>query len=240
MPSPTAAAGAAASEAPMPNDARTIEAILHTMGVDDYDPRVTHQLLELLYRYTSSVLIEARTFSEHADKPAIDPDDIKLAVRARSTFTFTQPPPRDVAMRLAAERNAIPLPPVDQHAGLALPHDVLQLTRHNFRVVRAAPRPTESSPRTPKRPRVSGARTSPAALRRAQQRVDPNVVIDVDNPNAPCTSASAAQTTTPATTSGAAPPQSSSPPSATPANASGNTSQAMDVVDLDAPPVPPQ
>lgn len=107
------------------------------MGVDQYDPRVTHQLLELLYRYVSTVLSEARSFSEHADKPKIDAEDIKLAIRSRSSLNFTQPPPRDVTSRLATERNAIPLPPIDDHASLAFPPAAYQLTRQNYKVVQA-------------------------------------------------------------------------------------------------------
>ena len=93
-----------------PRDAQTVEAILKTMGVESYDPRVVNQLLELLYRYVSSVLTDSRMFSEHADKTSIDLDDIKLAIRLRCNFTFTQPPPRDVTMRLVAERNVVPIP----------------------------------------------------------------------------------------------------------------------------------
>lgn len=111
------------------------------MGVEEFDPRVTHQLLELMYRYVSTVLTEARVYSEHADKTMIDAEDVKLAVRTRSDLSFTQPPPRDVTMRMAAERNAIPLPNIDDHAGITLPPAVYQLTRQNFRILNANPAP---------------------------------------------------------------------------------------------------
>lgn len=144
-----------------PRDAHTIEAILHTMGVDDYDPRVVNQLLELLHRYVSSVLLDARQLSEHAEKPAIDVDDVKLAIRTRCTHSFTQPPPRDVTMNLASERNSIPLPPVDQKAGTALPPPDEQLTAQNYTVVIDA---NNSSPKrrrltsSPGRPSPTGSR----------------------------------------------------------------------------------
>jgi histone H3/H4 len=119
----------------MPRDARTVEAILAAMGVEEQDERVTQQLLELLYRYVWSVLEDARVYSDHADKAEIDLDDVKLAICARVDTAFTQPPTRDVAMRVARERNSCPLPPVDSHAGVALPHPDFQLTAQNFNVV---------------------------------------------------------------------------------------------------------
>lgn len=145
------------SEAPpKPRDARTVEAILHSMGVEQYDSRVVNQLLEVLYRYVSSVLIDAREFSEHADKSTVDVDDVRLAIRSKVAFTFTQPPPRDVTMRLAAERNAIPLPPVSQRAGVALPPSEFQLTASNYRVILDA-RKEKTPQSSPKRPRLTSS-----------------------------------------------------------------------------------
>lgn len=117
---------------PKPNDARTIEAILKSMGVDEFDPRVTHQLLELLYRHVSNILLEARQYSEHADKQTIDADDVRLAINSRSVSAFTQPPSRQVIAQLANERNAIPLPVVQDRQGIQLPQTNLQLARRNY------------------------------------------------------------------------------------------------------------
>lgn len=151
------------SEAPpKPRDARTVEAILRSMGVEQYDPRVVNQLLEVLYRYVSSVLTDAREFSEHADKSAIDVDDVRLAIRSKVAFTFTQPPPRDVTMRLAAERNAIPLPPVAQRAGVALPPPEFQLTASNYRVILDA-RKEKTPQSSPKRPRLTSSPRHPGS-----------------------------------------------------------------------------
>lgn len=144
----------------VPRDARTIESILRAMGVEDADPAVTRQLLALLHRHVAAVLLDARAYADHADKPALDLDDVRLAIRARSDTSFAQPPPRDTAMRLARECNARPLPPVDCAPGVALPPPAHQLTAQNYRVelpdtplppalaVRAARRPLHSSPPT--------------------------------------------------------------------------------------------
>ena len=57
------------------------------------------QLLEFLQRYITDVLTEARVYSEHASKTAVDLDDVRLAVQAKVNFSFTQPPPREVGAR---------------------------------------------------------------------------------------------------------------------------------------------
>lgn len=204
-----AASSQEASQKPI--DAQTIEAILHSMGVDKFDPRVTHQILELLYRYVSTVLTEARVYSEHADKAMIDAEDIKLAVRMKNNLNFCQPPPRDVTMRLAAERNAIPLPTVDDHAGVALPPSVYQITRQNFRILQA--NQSQKRARTSASPPHSRA-TTPRLPGLPLKKPDGDVIVidgDVPPPSKPT----------------------QSPSSASRAATSGP--QPMEVVDLDAP-----
>lgn len=122
-------------ESDAPRDAQTIRAILSSMGVEEYDELVVRQLLEVLYRYVWSVLDDARSYSEHADKPAIDVEDVKLAIRTRVEMSFTQPPSREVTMRAAMAQNSEALPPVDLHAGVALPAIEQTLMRQNIAVL---------------------------------------------------------------------------------------------------------
>lgn len=174
-----------------PRDAKTVEAILKSMGVESYDPRVVCQLLELLHRYVSSILTDSREFSEHAEKTAIDIDDIRLAIRSKCAFNFTQPPPRDVTMRLAAERNTIPLPPVDLRAGVALPPNDCQLTAQNYRVVVEAKQSYDKTPQSsPKRPRlmVSPAgtnRSAPKAIKTQERTPGSSKVVAQKNTKSP-------------------------------------------------------
>lgn len=128
-----------------PNDAKTIEAILKSMGVDQFDPRVTQQLLELLYRHVTNVLFDARQFSEHADKQLIDADDIKMALQSKNSSTFAQPISREVMAKIAVERNSIPLPSISDRQGIQLPNSILQLTQHNYRVAKLGKRQRLSS-----------------------------------------------------------------------------------------------
>lgn len=83
-------------EEDMPRDGKIVKELLKSMNIDDYEPQVIHQLLELWYRYVADVLTDAQMYSEHAEKSVIDSDDIKLAIQSKVNFSFSQPPPREV------------------------------------------------------------------------------------------------------------------------------------------------
>lgn len=83
-------------EEDVPRDAKIVKSLLKSMGVEDYEPRVVHQFLELWYRYVVEVLTDAQVYSEHASKSTIDCDDVKLAIQSKVSFSFSQPPPREV------------------------------------------------------------------------------------------------------------------------------------------------
>uniref|UniRef100_A0A914XMI7 Transcription initiation factor TFIID subunit 9 n=1 Tax=Plectus sambesii TaxID=2011161 RepID=A0A914XMI7_9BILA len=124
---------ASSSTSSMPQDAQVMAAIVRDMGVTEYEPRVLSQLLEFAFRYTSDVLIDARTLSEHAGKKAIDADDVRLAIDTMIDSTFTQPPPRQLLQELAKEKNAVALPPIKQAYGARLPNDRFCLLQPNYR-----------------------------------------------------------------------------------------------------------
>ncbi|CAK8563838.1 unnamed protein product [Lathyrus sativus] len=116
---------------PMPRDAKIIESLLKSMGVEEYEPRVIHKFLELWYRYVVDVLTDAQVYSEHASKSAIDVDDVKLAIQSQANFSFSQPPPREVLLELAKIRNKIPLPK-SLAPGVPLPPDQDTLISPNY------------------------------------------------------------------------------------------------------------
>ncbi|VAH82528.1 unnamed protein product [Triticum turgidum subsp. durum] len=111
LPSAAAAAGGA-SVPDEPRDARVVRELLRSMGLreDEYEPRVVHQFLDLAYRYVGDVLGDAQVYADHAAKPQLDADDVRLAIQAKVNFSFSQPPPREVLLELARSRNKIPLP----------------------------------------------------------------------------------------------------------------------------------
>lgn len=111
-----------------------MSAILKDMGIVDYEPRVINQMLEFTYRYVTNILEDARLFSNHAKKRAVDVDDVRLAIQMQADKTFTSPPPRDLLMEIARQKNSTPLPLIKANAGPRLPPDRYSLTACNYRL----------------------------------------------------------------------------------------------------------
>ncbi|KAK1301439.1 hypothetical protein QJS10_CPB12g01785 [Acorus calamus] len=128
----------------MPRDARVVKELLKSMGVTEYEPRVVHQFLEVWYRYVSDVLSDAQVYSEHAGKTSMDPDDLKLAIQSKLNFSFSQPPPREVLLELARNRNKIPLPKSIGGPGIPLPPEQDTLISPNYQLAFQKSNPRQS------------------------------------------------------------------------------------------------
>lgn len=118
----------------MPKDARIVKELLKSMGVEDYEPRVVNQFLELWYRYVVDVLTDSQVYAEHAGKSMIDSDDVKLAIQSKVNFSFSQPPPREVLLELARSRNKVPLPKSIAGPGIPLPPEQDTLINPNYQL----------------------------------------------------------------------------------------------------------
>ncbi|EEC16020.1 transcription initiation factor TFII-D component, putative [Ixodes scapularis] len=116
-----------------PKDAQVMGAILKDMGITEYEPRVINQMLEFTYRYVTNILDDARLFSAHAKKRVVDVDDVRLAIQMQADKSFTSPPPRDLLMEIARQKNSTPLPLIKANAGPRLPPDRYSLTACNYR-----------------------------------------------------------------------------------------------------------
>ncbi|CAO3674349.1 unnamed protein product [Umbelopsis vinacea] len=124
-----------------PRDAKIISLLLQSHGVHDFDPKVVHQLLELLTVY---VFQDALVYAEHAGRQDIDVADVQLAVQGRVSHSFTAPPPREFLLELAHEKNKVPLPLIPEKYGIRLPHEKHCLTAINFQVTPNAPPPPKN------------------------------------------------------------------------------------------------
>ncbi|CAI5998635.1 unnamed protein product, partial [Closterium sp. NIES-64] len=98
-------------------------------------------LLEFAYRYMTDVLGEARVYAEHAGHAALEVDDVRLAVQAKVSTSFSQPPPREVLMELARARNAVPIPPIAGSGLFALPPEAECLLQPNVQIAVPLPGP---------------------------------------------------------------------------------------------------
>lgn len=117
-----------------PKDAQVMSAILKDMGVLESEPRLINQMLEFTYRYVTDVLEDAKVYSNHASRKTIDTEDIKLAVQMKMDHSFTMPPPRDLLMGIAREKNSQPLPLVKPYCGPRLPPDRYCLSQPNYKL----------------------------------------------------------------------------------------------------------
>ncbi|OVA03800.1 Transcription initiation factor TAFII31 [Macleaya cordata] len=154
----------------LPRDAKIVKSLLKSMGVGEYEPRVIHQFLELWYRYVVDVLTDAQVYSEHAGKPAIDPDDIKLAIQTKVNFSFSQPPPREVLLELARNRNKMPLPKSISGPGIPLPPDEDTLISPNYQLAIPKRPPPQAAEETEEDEDGGGNPNPPQELRTDQQQ----------------------------------------------------------------------
>lgn len=114
-----------------PKDAQVILSIMKEMGIQEYEPKTLVQLTEFVYRYATSILEEARAYA-NSKKKSLDLDSVRLALELSSESTFTTPPPREVVMECARNKNNSPLPLVKPHCGLRLPPDRHCLAACNY------------------------------------------------------------------------------------------------------------
>lgn len=117
-----------------PKDAQVMSAILKDMGVLESEPRLINQMLEFTYRYVTDVLDDAKVYSNHANRKTVDTDDIKLAVQIKTDHSFTTPPPKDLLLEVARQKNSQPLPLVKPYSGPRLPPDRYCLTQPNYKL----------------------------------------------------------------------------------------------------------
>lgn len=132
----------------LPRDAKIVKSLLRSMGVREYEPRVIHQFLELWYRYVVDVLTDSQVYSEHAGKPVIDVDDVKLAIQTKVNFSFSQPPPREILLELARNRNKNPLPKSIAGPGIPLPPDEDTLISPNYQLAIPKKQPPQAAEET--------------------------------------------------------------------------------------------
>ncbi|ORX89190.1 TFIID-31kDa-domain-containing protein [Basidiobolus meristosporus CBS 931.73] len=131
---------------PVPNDAKLVSLILESLGVEDCEPRVIHQLMEFAHRYTVDVFQDALVYSEHANKNDVDLEDIRLAIQGRVNHSFTSPPPKEFLLELAEEKNKVPLPLIPEKYGIRLPPERYCLTAVNFQIVPEGTQPLPPPP----------------------------------------------------------------------------------------------
>ena len=70
----------------------------------------------------------------HRKGPKLELDDVRLAIQSRVNNSFTQPPPRELMLELASERNSQPLDVVPKKFGVLLPPESQQVAGQNYQI----------------------------------------------------------------------------------------------------------
>eukprot|EP00199_Chlamydomonas_sp_CCMP681_P004868 CAMPEP_0119108380 /NCGR_PEP_ID=MMETSP1180-20130426/14040_1 /TAXON_ID=3052 ORGANISM="Chlamydomonas cf sp, Strain CCMP681" /NCGR_SAMPLE_ID=MMETSP1180 /ASSEMBLY_ACC=CAM_ASM_000741 /LENGTH=144 /DNA_ID=CAMNT_0007093985 /DNA_START=44 /DNA_END=478 /DNA_ORIENTATION=- len=104
----------------------SMQQLLHSLLLEDYEPCALQQLMGWTFRYVTDVLLDAEAYSVHAGKQPgmISSEHVLLAMQARSALYFSQPPSQDEAAALAQGVNDRDLPVFPRNKiGLHIPDD---------------------------------------------------------------------------------------------------------------------
>jgi transcription initiation factor TFIID subunit 9B len=173
------------ASAAQPRDAATVERILRSMGVDDYEPGVLHQLLAFMHAHCADVFSNGATYAAHAGRERVECEDVRLVCRLKSAEAQITSAP--FLEWLSRERNRQPIPAAPTStSGIQLPFQKHCLLTANYDLVA---RPTEEEPadgayedgqpagasgaEPPVRPRGAGAKQIPIVLHPGGQPTQP-------------------------------------------------------------------
>ena len=85
---------------------------------------------------TLSLLLpdDAQVMSQYAKKKAINADDVRLAIQLQVEKSQSNPPPRELLLDIARNKNSQPLPLIKSNAGARLPPDRYSLISCNYKL----------------------------------------------------------------------------------------------------------
>ena len=102
------------------------------MGVESYEPRVLHQLLEYMQTYLTEVFKDGEHYAEHAGRPGqIECEDVQLAARLKAASTRTHNPRLMDWMARDRNRTKLVAPPSDK---ISLPNPRLCVVDDNYQL----------------------------------------------------------------------------------------------------------
>lgn len=184
------------ASAARPRDAATVERILNSMGVGDYEPGVLHQLLAFMHAHCADVFSDGATYAAHAGREHIECEDVRLVCRLKSAEAqITSAPFLDW---LSRERNRQPIPAAPTStSGIQLPLQKHCLLTANYDLVaRPAAAPEDGTDRDsrpvgsrgaepPVRPRGAGAKQIPIVLHPGGKPTEPGAGAGAGSGGAP-------------------------------------------------------
>ena len=123
--------------ATLPRDCKDLMALLQSMGLA-YHPSILPLLLDHYHQLTAALLTHIATTAQHTHRTPTDASDINAAIAAfaaTSSCAPTLPPPLELMLPLAVQRNAVPLPLLRlqrEKGEVMLPPDRFLLTHRSW------------------------------------------------------------------------------------------------------------
>lgn len=161
----------ASSSAPAPRDASDMRALLKSMGVERYEPRVLHQLLEYMSQYSAEVFADSAHYAEHAGRPGqLEAEDVQLSARLKAAAAAEARAPQLMDWMAKARNHEKLVAPAKAY--IELPSRHLCLVQENYQVCPAvrpevAPQPeaAHSTGLPPQPPAPAPARANQIEIR---------------------------------------------------------------------------
>ncbi|KAI5189267.1 transcription initiation factor TFIID subunit 9B [Nematocida sp. AWRm77] len=119
-----------------PRDAKIISLILRSIGIEECEPKVILQFLEIAYKYFVEVVDDATLYAEHAGRQTPNDKDIKLAIQTKIGKYFIPPPPRQFMLEISSRLNAKPLILAESSSLIHIPGEKASLLELYYATIR--------------------------------------------------------------------------------------------------------
>ncbi|EIJ89452.1 transcription initiation factor TFIID subunit 9B [Nematocida parisii] len=124
------------SDSLAPRDAKIISLILRSVGIEECEPKVILQFLEVAYKYFIEALEDAMLYAEHAGRTTPNGADIKLAIQTKVGKYFVPPPPRQFMLEISSRINSKPLTVLETSNLIRIPGEKTSLLELYYATIR--------------------------------------------------------------------------------------------------------
>ncbi|VEL15045.1 unnamed protein product [Protopolystoma xenopodis] len=116
----------------LPSSIGVVRAMFEELNILDVSDEVCCRVLDVIYRYTSDVIEEAKAVANHSGRLTIEESDMELAIEMKKNDLLLAPLHRDSLLDFSKQLNSITLPPVRLQPGIKLPPDRFNLAAPNY------------------------------------------------------------------------------------------------------------
>lgn len=125
-----------ASDNLAPRDAKIISLILRSVGIEECEPKVILQFLEVAYKYFIEALEDAILYAEQSGRTTPNGSDIKLAIQTKIGKYFVPPPPRQFMLEISSRINSKPLVVLETSNLIRIPGEKTSLLELYYATIR--------------------------------------------------------------------------------------------------------